>query len=503
MKSIWVLVAAAAAVLTGSAAAQWQLEVVLSGANVAPPVATSANGVGVFTLNQASSVVSYFMLASPMPGAVATVRLGNAGQNGAVLFTLAGGPTKWEGQLGPLAPATVVTLLKQGLYATVTSAAFPSGEIRGQIQPTKKSNFGATMNGAQVVPPAGSLGTGSSRTRLNEPDGVLVYEVKATGIAAGSTAAARLGAPGQNGPVLFPLLGASGHWCGVSPFLTAADIALVKAGGLYYEVGSPSFPNGEVRGQLLPAVAPFSCVLDGAQTVPPAGSTASGCGWLELDPAASSLSFQFAVAGLSSQVTGAHLHAGVTGESGPAVSPIAGGPALWTGSTILGAADVDALYRGNLYLDVHTTGFPLGEVRGQIRPDPYVFGLGLGSNGPIKIMALGYGPTSGNTVTVTLAGAVANVTSYLFLSASSTFSTVLGAPLPVLLPPLGSLFIDARPDVFIAAPNGPSGCPEVSFAVPTDPVFACFRGYAQFATIDPINGFNFVLSDALELTILP
>jgi hypothetical protein len=502
MRSRWVLAIAFAAAASASGAAQWQLEVVLSGANVVPPVATPANGVGVFTLNQASSVVSYFLIATPLPGAAAPVRLGAAGQNGPVLFTLSGAPGKWEGQLGPLSAADVITLLKQGLHVTVTSAPFPNGEIRGQIQPTKKSNFAATMAAAQVVPPTGSQAIGASSTRLNEPDGVLVYEVSASGVASGSTAAARLGNPGANGPVLFPLLGASGQWCGVSPFLTASDVVAVKAAGVYYQVESAAFPGGEIRGQLVPAPAVFSCVLDGAQAVPPTGSPATGCGWLEFDPSVSTLVFHLAVTGLSTAVTAAHLYAGVTGEAGPVVATLPGGPALWTGAVALGAAEVDALYRGGLYLDVATMAFPSGEIRAQIRPDPYVFGLGLGSNGPIKITGRGYGPSS-NSVTVSLVGALAGLDSYLFLSSGSTFSSALNLPLPVFLPPLGWLYVDADPGLFLHAPNGPTGCPSITFAVPTDPAFLCFKGYAQFATIDPINVFNFILSDALELTILP
>ena len=145
-------------------------------------------------------------------------------------------------------------------------------------------------------------GSGTTSTRLNEPDGVLVYEVTATGIANGSTATARLGAPGQNGPA--PLRSsARAEWCGVSPFLSASDVAAIKAGGVYYQVESPAFPAGEIRGQLVPAPAVFSCVLDGAQAVPPTSSSATGCGWLDLDPAASIASFEVGVTGLSSPVT--------------------------------------------------------------------------------------------------------------------------------------------------------------------------------------------------------
>ena len=74
-------------------------------------------------------------------------------------------------------------------------------------------------------------------------------------------------------------------------------------------------------------------------------------------------------------------------------------------------------------------------------------------------------------------------------------------PLPLILPARRPVYVDASPEVH-QAPNGPAG-PSVTFSVPADPALACFKGYAQFATIDTINAPNVVLSDALELTILP
>jgi hypothetical protein len=491
-----------AALATG-AAAQWQLEVVATGAAVVPPVATAAKGFGVFTQNQ-NGTVSYFLVLNGVAGTSAEVRLGTAGVNGALLFTLAGGPVIWEGSFGPLAPADAVTMRKQGMYLVVPSVAFPGGEIRGQIEPTKKTHFASALDGAQVVPPVATSASGTASIRLNEPDGVLVYDLETAGIASATAARARLGAAGSNGPVVFTLVGAPGHWCGVSPFLTLADVAAVKSGGMYLEIASAAFPGGEVRGQIVPARGVFSCVLDGAQEVPPTGATGSGCGWLEFDPQTALLAFQISVTGLSGPPTGAHVHEGVTGEGGPIVFPMAGGPSTWTGSVgPLGAAHVDALYRGNLFVNVHTALNPAGEIRGQVRPDPYVFGLGLGTTGALKMGARGYGPTAGNTVTVDLAGALPNVDSFLFLSASSTFSTALNVPLPVMIPPVGNVYTDMSLGFFFQVPNGPAGCPKISFPVPTDPALACFKGYAQWATIDAINPFNFVLTDAIELTILP
>ena len=199
MRPPWVLAIACAAAVSGAAAAQWQLEVVLSGANVVPPVATSATGVGVFTLNQASNVVSYFLIATPMAAPTATVRLGFAGQNGPSSSRWAEARRPGKDSSGRFLPSDVITLLKQGMYAR--SAPRPFRTARSGSDPADQEEQLLRDDRRRAGrSPDREPGKRPTSTRLNEPDGVLVYEVTASGIANGSTATARLGAPGQNGP---------------------------------------------------------------------------------------------------------------------------------------------------------------------------------------------------------------------------------------------------------------------------------------------------------------
>ncbi len=146
--------------------------------------------------------------------------------------------------------------------------------------------------------------------------------------------------------------------------------------------------------------------------------------------------------------------------------------------------------------------FPGGEIRGQIRPDPYVFGYGgPGTGGRSRIGATGYGLVSGpQQVTITLTNAQPTTGAYLFVGGNSHTSTVLGVPLPLAVPPLGIAWIDANPAFFITTATDATGCGSLTFSVP--PGLVGFKAYAMWASNDPINGLNLVLSDALELTVI-
>lgn len=80
------------------------------------------------------------------------------------------------------------------------------------------------------------------------------------------------------------------------------------------------------------------------------------------------------VTGLSSSVTAAHVHSGGAGSSGPPIVTLTNGnmgPGVWKGDCgsvldPLTKAEVELLNKEQLYLNIHTTSHPGGEVRGQI-----------------------------------------------------------------------------------------------------------------------------------------
>ncbi len=117
----------------------------------------------------------------------------------------------------------------------------------------------------------------------------------------------------------------------------------------------------------------FTATLDGLQEVPPNASPATGSATLVLD-VAMMLNVSCTFSGLLAPVVASHIHApappGVNAgvrfsliPPAPPVSPIN----LTVGP--LTAAQAADLINGLSYINIHTSQFPGGEIRGQIRLD--------------------------------------------------------------------------------------------------------------------------------------
>ncbi len=123
----------------------------------------------------------------------------------------------------------------------------------------------------------------------------------------------------------------------------------------------------------------FYAMIDGAQEVPPTpGATAMGIGLFNLSPDHMTLDYHINVdtVSLIGPLTAAHIHMAPEGVDGDVVHPLnfVGGTAVGTW-TPLDQPMMDALMAGDLYVNVHSSAFPAGEIRGQILPaPPYSFG---------------------------------------------------------------------------------------------------------------------------------
>ena len=122
----------------------------------------------------------------------------------------------------------------------------------------------------------------------------------------------------------------------------------------------------------------------------------AGKGTLSLDVDKSQASYTLTYSGLSAPVTQAHIHFGkihvpggvmvffcTNGGNGPAGTPLcppSGGTVTgtWTAASVVGPAGqnvtpgdfsalLDALNSNTAYANIHTTKFPAGEIRGQVR----------------------------------------------------------------------------------------------------------------------------------------
>lgn len=245
------LLSTIAAVLLVSAVASAQLNyrAELSGSNEVPPNASAACGWARVTLNPNNSV-TYDVRMRGLSATAAHIHAAPVGVNGGVIVALSGGPTSWAGTSAPLTAGQVADLRAGDTYINVHTAAFPGGEVRGQIVPETDS-YAAHCVGAQENPPVASAATADVDITVN-PNRSLTYTVTAAGVS--GTAAHIHAAPvGSNGGVVFPLSGGPTVWSGTTAPMTAAQYDTLDAQGFYVNIHSAANPGGEIRGQIIPA----------------------------------------------------------------------------------------------------------------------------------------------------------------------------------------------------------------------------------------------------------
>jgi glucose/arabinose dehydrogenase len=109
----------------------------------------------------------------------------------------------------------------------------------------------------------------------------------------------------------------------------------------------------------------FVATLTGSQETPPNTSTATGRATLLLSPDEKTARVSLVFSGLTSAQTDAHIHGPATlGVAAPPVFPLPLGQ-ISDFQINLTAAQVQDLKNGLFYVNVHSSNFPTGEIRGQ------------------------------------------------------------------------------------------------------------------------------------------
>jgi hypothetical protein len=114
--------------------------------------------------------------------------------------------------------------------------------------------------------------------------------------------------------------------------------------------------------------------LTGSQETPPNASPATGRAIVLVDADTNNICVFLSFSNLTSPATAAHIHVAPPGVPGPIVFPIGGVPAATSGSDFYCAAASATTVNGistnptGYYVNVHSTVFPGGEIRGQLAP---------------------------------------------------------------------------------------------------------------------------------------
>ncbi|MBM3988968.1 MAG: CHRD domain-containing protein [Planctomycetes bacterium] len=227
----------------------------------------------------------------------------------------------------------------------------------------------AVLDGAQETPPNGSPGKGTAYMLVDRDLNTLTYELAFASTAAETTAHIHgFAGPGLAAGVKFALpLG--NHKSGVITYSEADELSIL-AGLTYFNIHTAAFGGGEIRGQIVRSNAHFTMTASahGMAEVPPTPSVGRGVGWFRFNTIANSFQYSFTYTGLMAAEMSAHVH----GFSSPGVNSgvkIALPLGFHKNGTLAYPAADEASYLAGLaYVNIHTTAFGGGEIRGQMVP---------------------------------------------------------------------------------------------------------------------------------------
>jgi len=248
--------------------------------------------------------------------------------------------------------------------------------------------FGAVLTASQEVPPTATTGFGNATVSFTDATHSNI-QVTIT--------VANLGSPINNfhiheaaagvaGSVIINLIGLGGSFVDntmTGTFPVPAEVAgrmLAHPENFYVNVHTTQFPGGAIRGQLAPVsgtVVHYAADLRGDNEVPSTGSSAFGSALLTFDTVNKKLTWEVTTTGIASP-TLSHIHGpnGPAGTNAGVLITLAGSAAQIANGRTKGSVDISSLSDANFnallntpqnfYVNVHSSAFPGGELRGQL-----------------------------------------------------------------------------------------------------------------------------------------
>lgn len=344
---------------------------------------------------------------------------------------------------------------------TVLSAASPTPTSTPSASPTPTPTAAAgpvganvsrrlmaVLSGANEVPTNTSPATGYALFEVSADLTQLTYYLSTT-VTSTTQAHIHRGPVGVNGPIVYTLAATPGFTEATGVLTISPEVASdLFSRDLYVNVHSTLYLGGEVRGQIV-GMFTFGAQLSGGQEVPPNASLATGGFrlWLWPDLTRADFVMTHTVAG----ATAAHIHRAPPGENGPIVIPLPAGGNV-SGTVPITPGGLSDLLAGKWYVNVHSTAYPGGEVRGQLGIEHHYQAVLQGSNEVPPV-------TSANTGVASFVLNRANLQLHYVLSTTITDTTA------------------AHIHVGPAGANGP-----VSYTLAATPGFTAVRG---MVTLDP------------------
>lgn len=240
------------------------IAVTLSPLETWPVPQSTATGAGELTFDLLSGAVTGGVTVEGIEATLAHIHQAIAGTAGPVIVDFAqsaADPNLWEPVAGGMLTAEQVNALLDGqLYVNVHSAAYPAGEIRGQIRPTNIQVVHTPMTGDEVVPAVSTEASAVAATTVNAAAGTATVHINSIGVEDASQAHVHAAAAGEtNSEARLELTkdpADPAHWLLEAAAVDANDRTTFEENGWYADIHTPANPGGELRGQITPNPAP-------------------------------------------------------------------------------------------------------------------------------------------------------------------------------------------------------------------------------------------------------
>ena len=249
-------------------------------AQMVPATTSTAKGVGLGQLEPTFDKLTLYFANTDLSGPITSIALYQANpgeadtdQNRFIRLTPPANATVTNFATATLtsdvvSQGVVNALLRGEINYVLNTAANPNGEIRGQIYRLAREGYTFSLNGAQERPtPTPSAGYGSGFVSIDRDQTNAFYGMTWGGL----TGPAQMGhfhtgTSNEAGPVVFALTpsfdtgnppsNAYGYWTAtnpapndVNPFTTERSVQF-RNNGMYVNLHTAQYPNGEIRGQV-------------------------------------------------------------------------------------------------------------------------------------------------------------------------------------------------------------------------------------------------------------
>ncbi|MCX6350855.1 MAG: CHRD domain-containing protein, partial [Bacteroidetes bacterium] len=376
----------------------------MDGGQIVPSVTTTARGLAAIQLNKTLDTMWINVAADGLSDSMKSVHLhlGKPGSNGPVVLDL----TQYikDNHISIkisnnkiLNKDSIAKLIKGDYYVNVHTKANPNGEIRGNFAAEKPIVFTADINANYLLPKPGSQAYGTAEFWLTPDNKNLGYAIAMQNLSPGNNISniilKEMSANDTPGISVLSLttLAKNNFVSGIIDISTKGQGFLdsLLTGRTFVQVytTNKTNANGEAKGYLNKTRGlDLSSHLTASQQTEAVFLNSEGLATFNLSPKMDTLSFSVTASSISDTIREGHIHLGMPANSGKVIVDIkqstsSKSPYRWVGK--VSGKNLDSLKKygllaGQLYINLHTTGYPNGEIRGQVYPqfyDGYMFDL--------------------------------------------------------------------------------------------------------------------------------